>query len=303
MHPLSKEACLFAVVRVTGLIDGMDVFFEIRSCKVVEHDCLFSKPVERNNFIRENLPQINFLNSDSVLKRRFYEICFPVIRRKLWLSSKKTGNLGKKPTTYLAKGIGLNHGLEDYYMNISTDDNIVFETKEWAGFADVTSDDVIHLNRHVVFNNTFLFARNCVLKMEDLAFVCNQKVQQIYFQNTNIYFSTILELLPNLNSIIYYDKLDDGWEKELWSRRDQLKYVRISPTKVTNFKILADLCRNGMVIQIDYDNHDVEFDMDELKEYFQTSETVLDGFPKPLFFIGNLTCYLKDSKMIELNNN
>uniref|UniRef100_A0AC34QVC6 Uncharacterized protein n=1 Tax=Panagrolaimus sp. JU765 TaxID=591449 RepID=A0AC34QVC6_9BILA len=267
MYPLREEACLFEIVRITGLMDGPNVFAEIRSRKEVEHDCSYSDPVERSSVIRENLPKINFLNSDFVLKRRFYEICFPVIRRKLWLSSKKTGNLGKKPTTYLAKFIGLNHGDEDYDMNISTFDSIVFETKGCAGFADATSED------------------------------------EVYFKNTNICFSTILELLPNLNWITYCDKLDDGWENELWSRLDQLKFVSIYPTKVTNFKILADLCRNGMEIQIDYYNNGVEFDMDELKEYFQTPGTILDDFPKPLFSIGRVLYYLKDPKIIELKNN
>uniref|UniRef100_A0AC34QX69 Uncharacterized protein n=1 Tax=Panagrolaimus sp. JU765 TaxID=591449 RepID=A0AC34QX69_9BILA len=253
MYPLCEKDCLFEVVRVTGLVDGMDAFAEIRSRKVVEHDCSYSNPVERSNVIQKNLPKVNFLNSDSVLKRRFYVICFPVIRRKLWLSSKKTGNLGKKPTTYLAKGIGLNRGSGDYEMNISTGDNIVFETKGCAGFADATSDDIIHLNRYVEFNNICFCARDCVLKMEDLAFTFNEKVQKVYFQNANICFSTILKLLPNLRDITYYDKLDDGWENELWSRRDQLEFVSVNPAKITNFEILADLCRNGMEIEIVYD--------------------------------------------------
>uniref|UniRef100_A0AC34RQC8 Uncharacterized protein n=1 Tax=Panagrolaimus sp. JU765 TaxID=591449 RepID=A0AC34RQC8_9BILA len=257
MYPLCEKDCLFEVVRVTGLIDGMDVFAEIRSCKVVEHD---------------------------------------FIRRKLWLSSKKTGKLGKKPTTYLAKTITVNHGAEKYEMRTSTDDNIVFETKECAGFANATSNDVIPLNRYVEFNNTFFFARNYVLKLQDLAFACNQNVEKVFLRNTNIYFSTILELLPNLSWIIYYDKLEDGWEKELWYRRNQLKFVSIYPTKVTNFKMFSDLCRNGMEIEIDHFNFGVEFDLDELQEYFQTSETVLDGLPKPLFSIGGLLCYLKDPK-------
>uniref|UniRef100_A0AC34QLJ9 DUF38 domain-containing protein n=1 Tax=Panagrolaimus sp. JU765 TaxID=591449 RepID=A0AC34QLJ9_9BILA len=235
MYPLCEDDCLFEVVRVTGLIHGMDVFAEICSHKEFEHDCSYSDPVERSNVIREN-------------------------------------------------------------------DNIVFETKENAGVADATSDDVIPLNRHVEFNNTFFFARDCELKMEDLAFACNQNVEKVFLKNTNIYFSTILELLPKLNWIIYYDKLDDGWEKELWYRRNQLKFVSIYPTKVTNFKILADLCRNGMEIEIDFDchRHDIELDMDELEKYFQISGT---GSPKSLFSVGRVLYFLKDPKMIELNSN
>uniref|UniRef100_A0AC34QI98 Uncharacterized protein n=1 Tax=Panagrolaimus sp. JU765 TaxID=591449 RepID=A0AC34QI98_9BILA len=291
MSPNCYYECRFETVRVTGLLSG-NVFAEIRSFKEVGHEC-YPDPVKRSNVIRKNLPRVNFLNSDFVLKRRFYEICFPVIRRKLWLSSTTTGNLGKKPTTYLAKWIKLSHAFENYDMEILTVDNIVFETKGFAVFDCANPNDVIHLNRHIEFNNMYFFAEYSLLNMEDLSVVCNQNGFQVILKNTNIQFSTLLELLPNLSWITYYDKLDEGWENDLWCRRSTLKFVYICPKKITNFKILADLCRNGMEIHIVNDN--VKYDEDELQEYFQMSSTSLDGF----LSISSLRCYLKDPKTIE----
>uniref|UniRef100_A0AC34R6M7 DUF38 domain-containing protein n=1 Tax=Panagrolaimus sp. JU765 TaxID=591449 RepID=A0AC34R6M7_9BILA len=301
MYQSCEEACLFENVRVTGLMDDTSVYMyaAIRSGIEAEHDCRYSKLVELSNVIRNNLPKINFLNSDFVLKRRLYEICFPVIRRKLWLSSKKTGNIGKKPTTYLAKLFKLDGFKdEDYEKKILAVDNTVIETKEYASFLDAIPGDVIHLNRHIEFNNIRFDAILSEFEMKDLVLACNQNVHEVHFEHTNIDFSTILKLLPNLREITYYGKLDDGWENELWCRRFILKCVNICPKKITKLKILADLCRNGMKIEID--TEDVEYDKDEFQKYFQTSPASLDA--KPLLSIGDKLGYLKDPKTVELNN-
>uniref|UniRef100_A0AC34RPX6 Uncharacterized protein n=1 Tax=Panagrolaimus sp. JU765 TaxID=591449 RepID=A0AC34RPX6_9BILA len=56
-----------------------------------------SRPIMRKNL--SEYSKIRFTKLDGLLQRQLYQISFPTIRRKLWLSSKQTSNLGKKPIT------------------------------------------------------------------------------------------------------------------------------------------------------------------------------------------------------------
>lgn len=77
--------------------------------KKIESESLFSEfghKFGRLNFDftdGEVANKISIQQMDMVLQRQLYGICYPVVRKRLWQSSKLLSSFGAKPKTLLAK--------------------------------------------------------------------------------------------------------------------------------------------------------------------------------------------------------
>lgn len=76
-----------------------------------------------------------------------------------------------------------------------------------------------------------------------------------------------MKTLPILEYLNYRDTLEDGWESELSILDLKLSSLTLHLTKITNFKILADLCKNGTTIHL-HEKLPV-FDIYEWMKYFK----------------------------------
>lgn len=285
------DRCLFEEVRFSGMIPDIYFYAEIRSRRSKKHVCHFlprvkiAQLVEKSGFISilddvlvfySDLPRISFPKFNYVMKRRFYEISYPVIRRKLWLSSKRTSYLGEKPKMYPARDIELGSNPElysDLKVDISSTENIVIEAKYFAHLRDMIPDDLIYLSRYVEFNNQTLTVENSELSLEDMKCISNPNVLCVTFRNTNFDFSILMKFLcklPNMDCLRYDDILEDGWEYDLTGLESKLEVLYVSPKKITNFEVLANLCRNGTHIRML--NCCPTFDVNKLEKFFMEKQ-------------------------------
>uniref|UniRef100_A0AC34PYN0 Uncharacterized protein n=1 Tax=Panagrolaimus sp. JU765 TaxID=591449 RepID=A0AC34PYN0_9BILA len=99
-----------------------------------------------------NLPKIEFTKLDDLSKRRFYELCFPVIRKKLWNCSKLTTNLGKKPVTYILLYMDI-EAWDTYKGQYSLlEDNVVYSCRaEKTSFHNCKPEHLLEFRKHFEF--------------------------------------------------------------------------------------------------------------------------------------------------------
>lgn len=66
---------------------------------------------------------------DKLLHFQFYQLCFPTIRKKLWLASKMTSKLGQKSKTFIFSGVGYypEMNLSNFLNNYVLKENFVVE--------------------------------------------------------------------------------------------------------------------------------------------------------------------------------
>uniref|UniRef100_A0AC34QHW5 PDZ domain-containing protein n=1 Tax=Panagrolaimus sp. JU765 TaxID=591449 RepID=A0AC34QHW5_9BILA len=169
-----------------------------------------------------------------------------------------------------------------YYLSrcseILRENDMVIEAKFMLTINDFMPGNLKYLSRFMEFNNWSFSSYHCELNFDDLKSVCNSNLYSISLSNTPINSTIISKLLPfspNLMSIACFDHLNDGWENDLLKLKSKLKRICLSPKRINNFEILADLCRNGT--RINFLGHPI-FDMDELKKYFRILNKDDDAF-------------------------
>uniref|UniRef100_A0AC34QPA6 DUF38 domain-containing protein n=1 Tax=Panagrolaimus sp. JU765 TaxID=591449 RepID=A0AC34QPA6_9BILA len=153
-----------------------------------------------------NLPTITFQNLDLVLKRQFYQRCFPVIRRKLWLSSKKTSNLGEKPKTYGTTNAVFKE-IEECPCKLF-DENVVIillNTKE--NLYHIVFKDIFNLNLNFLkqifeFQVYYFCFENSTVSNQQLKSFLPRHVSYLYFGYSNIDCEQIIDHLPNLKRLV-----------------------------------------------------------------------------------------------------
>lgn len=155
------------------------------------------------------LSTIAFQSIDYDLQMRFYKLVFPVIKRRLYHSSKKTAYLGKRPRVFVASAIRC------YNMP-----QVFSFTKLYNFPNDYVIDvrGIVRLDgyRHAFdkglfkffdFNHGMIELRDSNISSTELKILFNANVRdaQIY-GGTKYEFTSFLRLLPNLE-IFYSDQL------------------------------------------------------------------------------------------------
>lgn len=101
----------------------------------------------------------------------------------------------------------------------------------------------------------------------------------VYFENVNIRLPALLEIFKKLTTppgiLEYKNNLEEGWEKFLLGLGIKFTRLFLCPTKITNFEILTNLCKNETNITLKHDN--LNFDENELNKYFKMTDKYVNG--------------------------
>lgn len=182
---------------------------------------------------------------DYLLKKELYKKSFPVIRKKLWLSSKKTSNLGKKPKTYIVTYAEFEHGDEkNSYSKFNKNDVLLFcgaikihHMKNW---------NYIETGRIFEFENKKIDLLNCYFSSENLKLFFHSNVVEIHIFSGKIDMKTVLDLAPNLQVLHLCYWPPENWEHVLFKSNLKLNYLHENQNKIIDIKVLHDFLKRQL---------------------------------------------------------
>lgn len=132
------------------------------------------------------------------MKKQSYKKLFPVIRKTLWLSSIKTSNLGKKPTTYVSTCVDfMNADTRKIYSQFNKNDAFLF--CDSIRFHQTKDFNFIETRRVFEFENKQIDLWDCDFPSEHLKLFLHSNVVRMEIWHGNIDLKTILDSAPKHN--------------------------------------------------------------------------------------------------------
>uniref|UniRef100_A0AC34RQ32 DUF38 domain-containing protein n=1 Tax=Panagrolaimus sp. JU765 TaxID=591449 RepID=A0AC34RQ32_9BILA len=203
-----------------------------------------------------------FTKLDGVLQRQLYQLSFPTIRRKLWLSSKQTSNLGKKPITRATKTF-FHLGAffypeypevpwpdESVRVALKNYDNVVFYVVFSVEFKN--SIDLSKILRFIEFDVEEVTLKNFSELPKGYEAFMTSNVTVASFQYCDIKMNTLLNLLPNIERLSLKPNPESDWE-DLFDCKYPLNDVYIVTSKIKNWKNFSEfLKRQGNSIKFHF---------------------------------------------------
>uniref|UniRef100_A0AC34QEG6 Uncharacterized protein n=1 Tax=Panagrolaimus sp. JU765 TaxID=591449 RepID=A0AC34QEG6_9BILA len=186
-------------------------------------------------------PKTRFTKLDRLLQRQFYQLSFPTIRRKLWLSSKQTSNLGKKSLTRAVKEfyhLGAFFYPEypdvplpddDVRVALKNYDNVVFYVVFSVEFKN--SIDLSKILRFIEFDVEEVTLKNFSELPNGYEAFMTPNVKTATFDHCDIQINTLLNLLPNIENLSLKPKPENDWE-DLFDYKRPLNDVYIKDQKL-----------------------------------------------------------------------
>uniref|UniRef100_A0AC34RQV7 Uncharacterized protein n=1 Tax=Panagrolaimus sp. JU765 TaxID=591449 RepID=A0AC34RQV7_9BILA len=209
-----------------------------------------SRPIMRKNWSK--YPKTRFTKLDGLLQRQFYHLSFSTIRRKLWLSSKQTSNLGKKPITrptrsffYLGAIFYPEHPEvpwpdESVRVALKNYDNVVFYVVVSVEFKN--SVDLSKILRFIEFDVEEVTLKNFSELPKGYEAFMTRNVTAATFNHCDVKMNTLLDLLPNIERLLLIPNPEIDWE-DLFDYKYPLKDVHIVTSKIKNWKKVSEFLK------------------------------------------------------------
>lgn len=158
-----------------------------------------------------------FKKADFVLKKRLYEISFPVIRKNLWMSSNIMANLGKKPKTYIATDCYATFEM----FKFTNFENIVIQCRENFELENFSSQKLGEMFRFIEFDHSCINMTNCRINPKHYSLIFHPNLEEIIFESPGIHLETLLKLTPNVKEFTFRGITSKNWEKQLlmWNEK------------------------------------------------------------------------------------
>uniref|UniRef100_A0AC34R7Z2 Uncharacterized protein n=1 Tax=Panagrolaimus sp. JU765 TaxID=591449 RepID=A0AC34R7Z2_9BILA len=262
-------------------MEKKNLFFQFNSTFV--HCSLGTQPLFYDQVIAEEvdqhvdpsiLPTAKFQNLDDLLKRQLYQRCFPVIRRKLWLSSTETSDLGEKPKTY-GTTAAIFKEIEECSQKLSDENVVIILFNSEGHHFDVKFEEIHHLNLNCLkqifeFQMANFYFENSTVSNQQLDNFLPRHASYFAVKNSNIDFQHILDILPNLKFFVYDSPLPDDWEKILFKSKQKFDKILIKQGKLKDVKSLYNFIQNRPLhINFLFHIEEMAVDKKELFKYFK----------------------------------
>uniref|UniRef100_A0AC34REE8 Uncharacterized protein n=1 Tax=Panagrolaimus sp. JU765 TaxID=591449 RepID=A0AC34REE8_9BILA len=282
------------VVLPENYLPGYELYYYEYNGDVIKSLRPKSRPIMRKNL--SEYSKTRFTKLDGVLQRQFYQISFPTIRRKLWLSSKQTSNLGKKPITrptrslfYLGAFLYAEYPEvplpdESFRVALKNYDNVVFYVVFSVEFKN--SVNLSKILRFIEFDVEEVVLKNFSELPKGYEAFMTPNVRAATFDHCDIKMNTLLNLLPNIKRLILKPNPESDWE-DLFDYKHPLKLVYIVTSKIKNWKKFSEfLKRQGTNLCIwidDLNDSEEEKAMKYFKVDFKKDPQQLNAISTNLF--------------------
>ena len=247
--------------------------------------------------IDPNASRISFLSLNNLLHGRFFNICCPILRRCLFLSSRKTIEI--KCQTYVSNDtwfqnrnysfsqnsgtISKPHLIANCLLLVKPDLNAVIEIRCMLSLNALREGDISKYFPDHIFHHSALRIVDSKLNTEEMEMIFNQNVISfIYvgYPEEDEIFTNCLERMPNLKNLYYKVERDIpnlvsglfNWKQT--SKLAQL-YIACGHQSISNIIQFPELLFKFMTCQEEY--FSVKFEYQDDKN-LQISEDFLEYF-------------------------
>uniref|UniRef100_A0AC34Q4U5 Uncharacterized protein n=1 Tax=Panagrolaimus sp. JU765 TaxID=591449 RepID=A0AC34Q4U5_9BILA len=268
MTNVDCQYCNFKEYRLSGLGRG-DHTAEFLVSVVKNHKCVFTFRGHQklSSSTKGSLTCFNEL--EQKLQVRFYQICPPFIRKRLYSASKCISGLGEKPSTFIVRDIRF---CDDEVVPEGVYDwkNAVIDVRRAIGLGKIGELDMKKMVRHFDFHHIYFGLWHSIVDKKLMKYFANSRIIGCDV-DYSVSFPYITRTVSAVEYLTYRDILSKDWEKKLmkWNEKARkLKRLCIYPSEINDFGVLAEFMNardHGFEMVLE----EGSFDENELYKYFQ----------------------------------